>query len=114
MKAAHIILVAPGTLLALASPAAAQTFMTEAEAAGVLLGKGANVHRQSQALTSEVRTQLEAASGLHFPEPSFTFLLADNKKEVTGFAVVMNEVGKSEPVTFMVGISPEGKVTDVV
>ena len=114
MKAAHIILLAPGTLLALASPGAAQTFLTEAEAAGALLGKDANVHRQTQALTPEARKKLEDASGLRFPEPSFTFLIADNGKETTGYALVMNEIGKSEPITFMVGMSPEGKVSDVV
>jgi len=26
----------------------------------------------------------------------------------------MNEIGKTEPITFMVGMSPEGKVMEVV
>lgn len=114
MKPSAILVFAPGALLALASPAAAQTFMTEAEAATVLLGKDANLHRQGRALTPEARQRLEQASGLRFPEPSFSFLVADDGKQVTGYAVVMNEIGKSEPITFMVAMSPEGKVTDVV
>jgi thiamine biosynthesis lipoprotein ApbE/Na+-translocating ferredoxin:NAD+ oxidoreductase RnfG subunit len=114
MKPSAILVLAPGALLALASPAAAQTFMTEAEAAGAVLGKDVTLHRQAHVLTPEVRKQLEDSSGLRFPEPSFTFLIADNKREATGYAVVMNEIGKSEPITFMVGMSPEGKVGEVV
>src|SRR5438445_11266931 len=31
----------------------------------------------------------------------------------TLFRSVLDEIGKSEPITFMVGMSPEGKVTEV-
>ena len=109
-----VLVALPAAALAASVPAAAQVFATEAQALEAVFGRDATITRQEHKLTPEDRHKLEESTGLRFPEPACTFFVAQRQAQVTGYAVVMNEIGKSEPITFMVGISPEGKVTSVV
>jgi len=107
------VLAFPGALLA-AHPAFAQAFMTEAGALKAVFGKDVEVQRHLYPIAPALREQLQKASGLHFHEASVTVFEARKEGKLSGYAVVMNEVGKSEPITFMVGISTKHKVSDVV
>lgn len=95
-------------------PASAEVYLTESQALGVVLGDRAVVRREQKAIDPALRKRLEEASGLRFPETSLTFFIAAQDAKPVKYAVAMNELGKSEPITFMVGMSPEGKVTEVV
>ncbi len=95
-------------------PASAEVYLTESQALGVVLGDKAVVRREQKAIDPALRKRLEEASGLRFPETSLTFFIAAQDGKPVKYAVAMNEIGKSEPITFMVGMSPEGKVTEVV
>lgn len=97
-----------------AVPASAEIYLTEAQALGVVLGDKAAVQKQQKALDPALRKRLEEASSLRFPESTATFFIATQDGKPAKYAIVMNEIGKSEPITFMVGITPEGKVTEVV
>jgi len=71
--------------------------------------------RKEQRVLDEVRrAKLERSSNLRFPESSYTFFIAGQAGQAEKYAIQMNEIGKTEPITFMVGMSPEGKVTEVV
>lgn len=96
-----------------AAPASAEVYLTESQALGVVLGDKAVVRRKETALEPALRKRMEEASGLRFPETSVTFFIATQDGKPMKYAIVMNEIGKSEPITFMVGIGPEGKVTEV-
>src|SRR5579859_7295772 len=102
------------TLAATAVPAQAEVYLTESQALGVILGDKAVVGREQKVLDIELRRKLEQASNLRFPESSFTFFIAMQDAKPAKYAIVMNEIGKTEPITFMVGMSPEGKITEVV
>jgi FAD:protein FMN transferase len=65
-------------------------------------------------LDEALRTKLKRASNLRFPESTCTFFIATQAGQAEKYAIQVNEIGKSEPITFMVGMSPEGKVTEVV
>src|SRR5215813_2708583 len=97
-----------------AVPAQAEVYRTESQALGVILGDKAIVRREQKSLDAELRRKLEQSSNLRFPESTFTFFIAAQDGKPAKYAVVMNEIGKTEPITFMVGMSPEGKVTEVV
>src|ERR1700756_4437262 len=97
-------------LSAAAIPASAEVYLTEAQALGVILGGKAIVRREQKVLDAELRRILEQSSNLRFPESSFTFFIATQDGKPAKYAIVMNEIGKTEPITFMVGMSPEGKV----
>lgn len=103
----------PVALAAPAVPASAQVYLTESQALAIVLGEGVNVKREQKSLSESDRRELQDSSGLRFPEQSFTFFLSAKQGKVVGYAVVLDEIGKSEPITFMVGMSPGGKVTEV-
>ena len=94
-------------------PASAETYLNESQALAVVFGKNANVKREQQTLDAAKRGQLQRASGLQFLEGSYTFFVNEQSGHPNEFAVVLNEIGKSEPITFMVGMSADGKITDV-
>jgi thiamine biosynthesis lipoprotein ApbE/Na+-translocating ferredoxin:NAD+ oxidoreductase RnfG subunit len=94
-------------------PAAAEVYLNESQALAVVFGENATVHREEKTLDGATRTRLEHSSDLEFPETSYTFFINDRGGRPGGYAVVVNEIGKSEPITFMVGMTPEGKVAEV-
>jgi Na+-translocating ferredoxin:NAD+ oxidoreductase RnfG subunit len=46
-------------------------------------------------------------------EPSYTTYVASIAGKVIGYAVVVNEIGKHRPITFVVGVTSEGSVRGV-
>src|SRR5262249_19236525 len=99
---------------AAAIPVHAEVYLTESQALGVILGEKAVVRREQKSLDPELRRKLEQSSNLRFPESTFTFFIATLDGKPAKYALVLNEIGKTEPITFMVGMSLEGKVTEVV
>jgi FAD:protein FMN transferase len=78
-----------------------------------VFGDHATVQRQQKTLDPAPRERLEHSSNFAFSEPSYTFYVNDQAGHAAGYAVIIDEIGKSEPITFMVGMTPEGKVSDV-
>jgi thiamine biosynthesis lipoprotein ApbE/Na+-translocating ferredoxin:NAD+ oxidoreductase RnfG subunit len=101
-------------MAAVAVPAAAEVYLNEAQALAVILGEKAIVRREQKTLDETLRAKLERASNLRFPESTYTFFIATQAGQAEKYAIQMNEIGKSEPITFMVGMSPGGRVTEVV
>jgi thiamine biosynthesis lipoprotein ApbE/Na+-translocating ferredoxin:NAD+ oxidoreductase RnfG subunit len=97
-----------------AVPASGEVYLTEAQALAAVLGEKAIVRKEEKPLDEALRKKLEQANNLRFPESSYSFFIAAQDGKPVKYALVLNEIGKSEPITFMVGMSPEGKITDVV
>src|SRR5882724_12368348 len=104
--------IAASAILGSAVPASAETYLTEPQALAAILGDGAIVRREDHALDAALRAKLEHDTNLRFPESNCTVFIADQPAQK--YAIVMNEIGKTEPITFMVGITDQGKVSDVV
>jgi len=105
---------AASALLASAVPASAEIYLTEEQALGVIFGDNAAARKEEHVIDDALRARLEHVTNLKFPERSCTFFAASKPGQPQKFAIVMNEIGKSEPITFMVGMSDQGKVTEVV
>ena len=103
----------PAGILTFGHTCEAQVFLTEDQALLSLFGN-CRIERREKALTDEDRQALLKATGLRFPESSFRFLVAERNGATIGYSLVMNEIGKSEPITFMVAMSPEHRVVDVL
>ena len=101
-------------VLAAAVPMSAEVYLTEAQALGAVFGDKAVVRREQKTLDAVLRKKLEQASNLRFPESGYSFFIATEDGKPAKYAVVMNEVGKTERITFMIGITPDGKVSEVV
>jgi thiamine biosynthesis lipoprotein len=107
-------LTASAVMAASAVPASGEVYLNEAQALAIILGEKAVVRKEQKTLDEALRAKLERSSNLRFPESSCTFFIAARDGQAEKYAVQMNEIGKTEPITFMVGMSPEGKVTEVV
>jgi FAD:protein FMN transferase len=102
------------SVVAAAVPAAAEVYLNEAQALAAILGENAQIRREQKRLDPEIRAKLERSGNLQFPEQSYAFFISVKDGKPERYAIELNEIGKSEPITFMVGMSPDGKVTDVV
>lgn len=102
-------------LALLATPVAclSETLLTEAQALKIVFPKAQSVEAQTQPLTAAQRDGLQKSTGLHFPEAEFRCFVAHDSQGITGYAVIMNEIGKHEYITFIVGVTPKGEVGDV-
>ena len=106
-------LTASAVMAAAAIPAAGEVYLNEAQALSIILGEKAVIRREQKTLDPGLRTKLERSSNLRFPEAFYTFFIATQAGQPEKYAIQMSEIGKTEPITFMVGISPEGKITEV-
>jgi FAD:protein FMN transferase len=105
---------AASAVLGSALPASAETYLTEAQALGVILGENATPRREDHVLDDALRAKLEHDTNLKFPERSYSFFVTGQPHQPQKYAIVMNEIGKTEPITFMVGMSDQGRVSEVV
>src|SRR3954453_9088795 len=100
-------------LAALLASASAETLLTQEQAIKVVFPKSDSVQAEVKALTPEQRKTLEENTGLRFPEQEYPFFVATTKGQADGYAVILNEIGKHENITFIVGVAPKGKVIEV-
>ena len=107
-------LTASAVMAGAAVPAAGEVYLSEAQALAVILGERAVVRREQKTLDEALRAKLERSNNLRFPQGSYTFFIATQSGQPEKYAIQISEIGKTEPITFMVGMSPEGKVTEVV
>lgn len=63
--------------------------------------------------TPEARKRVERRLGRRLDAASFTFYEGQRQNQPTGFAIVMDELGKYYPITFVVALRPDGTVRDV-
>ena len=90
-----------------------QVFLDEKKASEIVLPGCDAIEREEKVIAPDDRAQLERTTGLRFPLPRYNFLIGKRQGAPCGYAVIMNEIGKSEPITFMVGVDPEGGVGEV-
>lgn len=106
-------------LAAVARPAGAQTsenaqvLLTQAEAVLEIFPAAASYRVHDFVPTAAQRARLEDVLGRRLFEPRYPFLVVyDAADRLQGYALVTDERGKYRPITFMVGVTPEFRVTD--
>ena len=87
-----------------------EIFFTEDEAAKVMFPDSKHIRRETLALTAEQKDIVEQRIGWKFPETSFPVYIGETEGKIDGYAIVQNTIGKHRPITYMVGIDPEGEV----
>ena len=97
----------------LLAAAAAETLLTREQALKIVFPKSESVKGETNALTEDQRKTLEENTGLRFAENDYPTFVATTKEQPDGYAVILNEIGKHENITFIVGVSPKGRVMEV-
>ncbi len=101
-------------VLSVSATVLAQTvYLKPAEALKAVFSQSEEVVIDKKTLTSEQTACAERKSGSKIPKTDWTFQVAKTKGHVDGYALLDNELGKSEPITFLTAITPQGQVKDV-
>ncbi len=101
------------SMLLPASESMAKVYLTREQALKTALAEAGTVTEDSIRITSSLAKQIKEKGG---GTPSFsskTIYIGKRGEEVLGYAIIDNVKGKSRPITYMVLISPEGKIKRV-
>lgn len=98
-------------ILALALAVGGETYLSKAEALKLVFPNGEEVEERWVDADPDVHRALEERCGA---SPS-RFLVYVGRREgrVTGYAMILREITKTLPATFIVGVDPAGAVTEV-
>jgi H+/Na+-translocating ferredoxin:NAD+ oxidoreductase subunit G len=88
-------------------------YLTEAEALKILFPKAQKIQAEELRLTPDQKIRIQDRIGWKFPEESFRAFKAETDGKDDGYAVIQETIGKHRPITYIVGITPQGKVFDV-
>lgn len=92
----------------------AQTvYLKPAEALKVIFHDSKEVVSESKKLTTGQKTLLEKRLGMRLAKEEWTFYIARSDQKIDGYALIDNEIGKTEPITFLTAITPSGGVKEV-
>lgn len=103
-------------LSALTLTAGTRVYLSLEEAPKAVFPEADSFERKDIQVSTSFRRQLEALIGRAKPslwEPFYITYIARKQGSIIGYAVVCEEIGKHRPITFIVAVTPEGKVRDV-
>lgn len=95
------------------SPAFADVYLTKDAALDAVFGPNCTRRAEVQVISEDIAKEL-SDKGLAGEESKEAYFFVCSLAGVpTAYALIDSEIGKHEPITYIVGISPEGKVTKV-
>ncbi|MBM3259070.1 MAG: FMN-binding protein [Candidatus Sericytochromatia bacterium] len=90
-----------------------KVYLTLPQALGIALPAEDAVEERVLAPTRAQRRRIERALGRKLPEATWHVHRSHREGRTTGWAFAMDEQGKYYPITFIVGLTPDGAVRDV-
>lgn len=91
-------------------------FLTEDEAPHAVFQEADNLLRQVVPASPDIRKRMRTILAPTQPsiwEAQYVTFKAMRGETLLGYAVIVEEVGKHRPITFVVGVRPDGSVSDV-
>ena len=88
-------------------------FLTNEEAAKLMFPDSDNIRYEVMTLTPEQKTLIEKRIKWRFPEDFFECFIGETNGKVDGWAIIQHTIGKHKPMSYMVGVDPDGDVTNV-
>ena len=95
-------------------PEAVKVYFTEEEALAKVFAKADTLWSDSWSPAAGERSELESALGWEVKEEFFLIHRASKGDKDLGYAVITEEQGRFKPITFIVHVSPEGRVEMVL
>ena len=88
-------------------------YLTPEEAAKLMFPDSDHIRDEVITLSPEQKKLIQERIGWNFPETSFDFFIGETKGKIDGWALIQNTIGKHKPMTYMVGVDPQGEVLNV-
>lgn len=115
MKKLLLLLITLITMVHGASPEVVETvYSTKEQALNKIFKGNCDISSVNMSLQPSLNNIIQTRLGWSYSETAYTIYHAQNNNESRGYALVMNEMGKHHPMTFMVHIKPDFTVGDVV
>jgi Na+-translocating ferredoxin:NAD+ oxidoreductase RnfG subunit len=90
-----------------------EVYLTKEQALKLLFPKSQQIRAEELRLAQEQKARIQERIGWKFPEESFRAFKAESNGKVDGYAVIQETIGKHRPITYIVGVTPDGKVSDI-
>jgi Na+-translocating ferredoxin:NAD+ oxidoreductase RnfG subunit len=91
-------------------------FLKEEEAPRAVFPQASAFDRKVIRSTDELKEKIRQRMGktkTSLWEDAYVTFVAKNGEAILGYAVVVEEIGKHRPITFVVGVGTDGKIKDV-
>jgi thiamine biosynthesis lipoprotein len=89
-----------------------QVYLSETNALKQILGD-LTPEKRSLTLSASQKNIIQKRLRRKLPENSFNYWVGLHKGKVERYALILDEEGKHFPITFIVGLSPQAKITEV-
>ncbi len=101
-------------VVVLATSLPAETYLSEEQAAKIAIPNAVSFGVETRQISPAQRAMLEQRSGLRFPESAYKCFVGRGRDgKPAGYALIMNEIGKEQFITFIVGVDPHGQVEEI-
>lgn len=90
-----------------------EIFLTPEDAAKLMFPDSDRIRKEIITLKPEQKSLIQDLIGWKFPETSFECFIGETNGKTDGWALIQNTIGKHKPMTYMVGINPEGEASNV-
>src|SRR5262245_115425 len=104
------LLIAAALLCAEPAARAQTTYYSTRDLLSDFFHASQSVNYRKVAIGSADRAKLQQRLGYIPPRPSYTFYVASSGAKIDGYALIDEEMGEHQPITFAVKISPTGVV----
>lgn len=92
----------------------AQTvYLKPADALKIIFKDSKEVVSEKKSLSPEQKGAIEKRLGTKLAKETWTFYIAQSDGKVDGYTLIDHEIGKTEPITFITAITPQGEVKAV-
>lgn len=91
----------------------AEQYLTEAQALKIAFPQSQSVTAESRVISDEDRRGIKQRYGIEVLSSSARIYSGRSGSRIDGYAVIADEIGKSEPITFIVVMDPFGRVQTV-
>lgn len=91
----------------------AVVYLSREEAFKTLIPEAEQVTHDTVSLTEAQRERVASLVGGRVRESDMTFWVGARAGQTLGYATVLDVIGKEQPITFMVGVAPDGTVRGV-
>lgn len=90
-----------------------QTYLTEEQALALVFPECEEIVTDEFIMTSEEKNNLEKLLSRRLYEDGFRVYVGKKKGVIQGYAIITEEIGKFHPFTFIVGVTPNGKISNI-
>jgi Na+-translocating ferredoxin:NAD+ oxidoreductase RnfG subunit len=98
----------------LATPLFGETvYLEPAEALRIIFQDSKTVEPESKTLTHDQRLFAEKKLGYRLSRKVWNFYVAKSGLKTDGYALIDHEIGKTEPITVLTALTPEGSIKEV-